>query len=527
MTSPGPSSDELVFAPEQAKEKSASREASQGWKVLIVDDEDVVHEVTRLVLQNFEYEGRGLNFLNAHSAAAAREVLAQHPDIAMAMVDVVMESEHAGLDLIRHIREDLKNSLIRLVLRTGQPGQAPERMVIRDYDINDYKAKTELTAQKLYTTVMTSLRSYSDLAALEANRRGLERVIKASGVIFQIADLNRFIQGVMEQLVALLHLGGDSILLGYDCLAMENTPEAWEVLAATGHFAGLADQADPRQGMAPAVRALLDEALAKQASLVRGDAYVGYFQPRPGKEDVIYVTSPQPLSEDDIRLLDLFLHNVSIAYENAMLREEIEGTQRDMVYMLGEAIERRSLETGQHVRRVAELCRLIGRGIGLSAREAEILHIAAPLHDFGKIGIPDAILHKPDRLEGEEWSVIQTHSSIGEELLGRSRREILQAAAVLAGSHHERWDGTGYPRGLAGEAIPICGRIGAVADVFDSLAGERCYKAAWPAEQVFEYLQAERGKHFDPAIVDWVLGHRDEVLAALEVQPDATGDAGA
>jgi len=524
MMMPAQPKDELVFAPEDAKPSRAAKEAGSGWKVLIVDDEAVVHEVTRLVLQNFEYEGRGLHFLNAHSAQEARELLGQHPDIAMAMVDVVMESEHAGLDLIRYIREELKNTLIRLVLRTGQPGQAPERMVIREYDINDYKAKTELTAQKLYTTVMTSLRSYGDLAALEANRRGLERVIKASGAIFQIADLSRFIQGVMEQLVALLHLGGDSVFLGYDCLALENTQGACEVLAATGHSA-LAGQVDPRRDMAPEVRALLDDALTRKASLVRGDAYVGYFQPRPGREDVIYVTSHQPLSADDIRLLDLFLHNVSIAYENALLRDEIEGTQRDMVYMLGEAIETRSLETGQHVRRVAELCRLIGRGIGLSEREAEILHIAAPLHDFGKIGIPDAILHKPDRLEGEEWTVMQTHSSIGEELLGRSRREILQAAALLAGSHHERWDGGGYPRGLAGEAIPVYGRIGAVADVFDSLAGARCYKHAWPPEQVFAYLQAERGRHFDPAIVDWVLSHQDEVLAALDENPDVADDA--
>jgi response regulator RpfG family c-di-GMP phosphodiesterase len=520
MTTSSPFSDTLLFAPEDVQSSHPPREQVQGWKVLIVDDESVVHEVTRLVLQNFEYEGRGLHFLNAHSAREARELLAQHPDIAMAMVDVVMESEHAGLDLIRYIREELKNTLIRLVLRTGQPGQAPERVVIREYDINDYKAKTELTAQKLFTTVMTSLRSYNDLAALEANRRGLERVIQASGAVFQIADLGRFIQGVMEQLVALLHLGSDALFLGCDCLALENKEEHFEVLAATGQLSALKGDADPRKHLDDRIGALLDEALAQKKSLARGEAYVGYFQPRPGREDVIYVTSPHPLSDDDIRLLDLFLHNVSIAYENALLRDEIEGTQRDMVYMLGEAIETRSRETGQHVRRVAEFCHLIGLGMGLSEREAEVLHIAAPLHDFGKIGIPDAILHKPGELEADEWVTMQTHSSIGQELLGRSRREILQAAASLAGTHHERWDGSGYPQGLAGEAIPLYGRIGAVADVFDALAGERCYKKAWPTVDVFSYFQAERGKHFDPAIVDWVLSHRNEMLAVLAAYPD-------
>lgn len=219
-------------------------------------------------------------------------------------------------------------------------------------------------------------------------------------------------------------------------------------------------------------------------------------------------------------MIQLFVQNVSIAYENTLLHEEIEGTQRDIVYMLGEAIETRSRETGQHVRRVAEYCHLIARGMGLSDREADILKVAAPLHDFGKIGIPDAVLHKPSKLDEDEWAVMRQHAEIGQDLLSQSKREILQAAAVLAGQHHEKWDGSGYPLGLQGEQIHIYGRIGAVADVFDALASLRSYKAPWPLEAILDYLRQQRGRHFDPAIVDWVLDNVDIMGTVAQAFPD-------
>lgn len=508
---------DLVFAPEQ--DKAPDRPVAPPWKVMIVDDEPGVHQVTLLALTNFEFDGRPLQFLHAHSVTEARHLLSTEKDIALLLVDVVMETEHAGLDLVHYLRKELKNSLSRVVLRTGQPGQAPERTVIRQYDINDYKEKTELTAQKLFSTVFTSLRSYRDLAALEANRRGLEEVIRASGAVFQIAKLGNFIHGVLEQLLAVLYLGKDSLYLECDCVALESRANRLSVVAATGGYASLVGQ-NPAQCLEPEVFDNVSRVLEHKQSVVSGNVYIGYFCPRTGREDVIYVSGTRPLSSDDANLIELFLRNVSIAYENALLREEIEGTQRDMVYLLGEAVETRSRETGQHVRRVAEYCKLIAEGLGLGERVAEILHTAAPLHDFGKIAIPDYILHKPDKLTAEEWVVMQSHALIGEELLIKSDREILRAAAVLSGQHHERWDGNGYPRKLAGEGIHIYGRIGAVADVFDALAGRRCYKDPWPIAQILDYLRKERGQQFDPAIVDWVLMNADKMVAILERYPD-------
>lgn len=511
---------DMVFAQESGPE-TADRPARAGWKVLIVDDEQGIHEVTRMALAGFEFDGRGIEFLSAYSGSEGERLLLEHPDTAVALVDVVMESEHAGLDLIQRIREVHKNRLIRLILRTGQPGQAPERAVIRHYDINDYKEKSELSSQKLYSTVLTSLRSWRDLMALEANRSGLRRVIDATGRIFQTRDLSCFVQGVLEQLVALLFLDRDALLIKCDSLALERESGHVVVVAATGQFSGLVGGS----GVASLPGDLLEHVstvLRTRQPMRRDGEYWGYFRTHGGKENVIYLRSQQPLSEDDSSLIELFLQNVSIAYENSMLHDEVNATQRDIVYMLGEAIETRSRETGQHVRRVAEYSYLIARGIGLPEREAQVLKIAAPLHDFGKIGIPDAILHKPGKLDEQEWAVMRQHAEIGREMLGRSNREILQAAAMLAGHHHEKWDGSGYPQGLRGEGIHLYGRIGAVADVFDALGSRRSYKEPWPLEEIVGHLREQRGVHFDPLIVDWVLDHMDEMVAVSRGFPDSS-----
>jgi response regulator RpfG family c-di-GMP phosphodiesterase len=512
-----PESQDLVFAPEP--DGPIPRIHSLPWKVLIVDDEPGIHEITALALANFEFDSRPLHFLHAYTGHEAERLLREHPDTALAMIDVVMEREHAGLDLVRWIREHQKNGLIRIVLRTGQPGQAPERTVIRDHDINDYKEKTELSSQKLFTTVLTSLRSYRDLIALEANRHGLERVILASGEVFRHSELGNFIRGLLEQLIALLHLESDAMYVNCDSFALEQAGENRLIVAATGRFAGLVGQ-QANTALPENVLSLISEALAKREPIAHEGVYVGYFQVAPGHEDILYVSSAYPFSPDDLNLVRLFCQNAAIAYDNAILREEIEGTQRDIVYMLGEAIETRSHETGQHVRRVAEYCRLIALGMGFSTREAEILRLAAPLHDFGKIGIHDHILHKPGTLDAKEWIEMKKHPVLGNELLVRSKREILQAAALISGQHHEKWDGSGYPAGLAGEAIHIYGRIGAVADVFDSLSSRRCYKEPWSDEEVFNYFIAERGRHFDPAVVDWLLNNREQMLAVRLQFPD-------
>jgi len=186
--------DEILFADERetdvplTAQKSLPESGSAStWKVLIVDDEEEVHAVTKLVLKDFSYDKKGLSLIHAYSAAEARELIAQHPDTAIVFLDVVMERNDSGLEVVRYIREVLQNALVRIILRTGQPGQAPAEKVIVEYDINDYKEKTELTAEKLFTTMVATLRSYRDILTIEANRRGLEKIIDAATYICKIA----------------------------------------------------------------------------------------------------------------------------------------------------------------------------------------------------------------------------------------------------------------------------------------------------------------------------------------------------
>lgn len=193
-------------------------------------------------------------------------------------------------------------------------------------------------------------------------------------------------------------------------------------------------------------------------------------------------------------------------------QDEIANTQRDVVYTMGAIGESRSRETGNHVKRVAEYSKVLALHYGLEPEKAELLKIASPMHDIGKVAIPDAILNKPGKFTEEEWEIMKTHSSLGYEMLKGSQREILQAAAIVAKTHHEQWDGNGYPESLKGEAIHIYGRITAVADVFDALGSDRCYKKAWEDEKIFELIKNGSGKHFDPTLVDIFFKHLDIFL---------------
>lgn len=206
--------------------------------------------------------------------------------------------------------------------------------------------------------------------------------------------------------------------------------------------------------------------------------------------------------------------------EVVALNKEIEKTQEDVIYKLGEIGESRSKETGQHVKRVAEYSALLGELYGLSREEYTMLKIASPMHDIGKIAIADEILNKPAKFTQEEFEIMKNHATYGYEMLKNSNRPIIKAAATIAFTHHEKYDGSGYPLGIAGEDIDIFGRITAVADVFDALYSVRVYKKAWSLEEVLEYFRTESGKHFDPKLVSLFLENIEQFLEIFEKYKD-------
>jgi CHASE2 domain-containing sensor protein len=179
---------------------------------------------------------------------------------------------------------------------------------------------------------------------------------------------------------------------------------------------------------------------------------------------------------------------------------ELRATELEVIQRLGQAVDSRDEDTGDHIGRMSQLCYRLALAAGVDAEAAEVLRHASAMHDVGKIAIPDAILRKPGPLTDEEWEVMKTHTTIGADLLAGSRSPLVQMGEVIARTHHERWDGTGYPAGLAGEGIPLVGRICAVADVFDALTSPRPYKHAWTVDEALEEIAAQSGKHFDPRL---------------------------
>lgn len=209
-------------------------------------------------------------------------------------------------------------------------------------------------------------------------------------------------------------------------------------------------------------------------------------------------------------------HAALLAEEVRKATREILDRERETVIRLSKAAEHRDQDTGAHVSRMAHYSELIAGELGLPAEERELLLDAAPMHDIGKVGIPDHILLKPGKLDPAEFEIMKQHARIGHDILHGSSSRLLQLGAVIAHSHHEKFDGSGYPNGLAGEVIPLCSRIVAVADVFDALTSERPYKAAWSLERATDFLKEQSGRHFDPRCVDALIRGWNDVLKVRE-----------
>lgn len=331
------------------------------WKVLVVDDDFDIHEITELTLKRLVFDERSLEFIHAHSAREAKVKLNEHRNIAVAILDVVMEDDTAGLELVRYIREDYKDESIRLILRTGNPGLAPEETVTLQYDINDYRGKTELTAQSLKTAIIAALRAYKSIVTIKK------------------------------------------------------------------------------------------------------------------------------------------------------LNEEIDETQRELIYTLGEIAETRGVGIGRHVERVGCITALLAEKMDFPLEQLDSIRLAASMHDIGKMAINDNILNKPGKLTVEEFDLMKKHCDYGYEILRYSDRELLKMASIIANEHHENYDSTGYPRGLKGEEIHLISRIVALADVFDALGTKRVYKDSWPQDEILTYIKDQSGIKFDPIVVDVFFQHLDEI----------------
>ena len=299
------------------------------WRVLIVDDDIDVHAVTRLALRNVSFKGRELELFSAYSGEEGFAMLRDTPDVALVLLDVVMETEDAGLVLARRIREELNNQIARVVLRTGQPGQAPEQRVIIEYDINDYKAKTELTTQKLFTTVISALRAYETLTMLERSRVGLSKILAGATNLYQIHSLREFASGVLNQVSAILDVGAEGVLA-----VMQAGEGAPTIVAATGGYAGLADAG--RLPHSHVLQPTIAKAFREKCSQFDHPVNVLFIHTLEGRQLVIAVTPPWPLARIQRDLLEVFCQRIAAAFDNLYIFGQLRLAQEATVVALAD-----------------------------------------------------------------------------------------------------------------------------------------------------------------------------------------------
>lgn len=509
---------------ESAPEPSAHHAPRHTWKLLVVDDEPDVRALTRLNLRGFRFAERDLELLEAGSAQEAKQVLAQHPDVAVALIDVVMETDDAGLKLVEYIRKDLKNLMVRLIIRTGQPGLAPERYVIDHYDIDDYKDKTELTATRLYTGVRSAVKSYRDLRTIDLNRQGLSHVLEAAPDIYRISNqsLSQFFQGVLTQIIGLCNLSETSFISTMSGIIATFDEVDITVRASTGD-AALQERLEHIRTQC--TRAVLTGAAPDG---LRKDAYVVPLVVQRQPVGFIYIEPTQDLDASDRDLINMVAQQCASALENLRLHIDLNQSYDHMVDMLARIAEFKDQTTGSHIQRIDHYTRKVALALGCSREEAVHFGKASRLHDVGKIGISDAILQKPGKLTPEEFDVVRTHTLIGGKILENDK--ILAVACDVAQHHHERWDGAGYPEGRPSKEFHLVTRIVSVVDVFDALVSKRPYKPAWEPEAAAAAIEAGSGKQFDPAVVSAFLelyrsGQFDAIIRAAR-QETALADFG-
>ncbi|MCP3369953.1 ATP-binding response regulator [Bradyrhizobium cajani] len=290
------------------------------WKIAVIDDDPAVHDGTRFALSDYSLNGQGLEILSAYSAAEGRKLMAAHHDIAAVLLDVIMETDVAGLELVEFIRNEIRNETVRIILRTGQPGQAPERRVIVQYDINDYKAKTELTADKLFTSLTAALRSYQQLERMVQTRRGLEIIIDAASTLYDFKSMQRLAEGVLTQLASLLNVDCAGILVLRDNGGLD--PEL-SVLAGSGCYSRFIGTTSSK-ALDPDLREMVEAAFQRRKNEFADHRSVIYLRTGSGREVVVLLQAERELSETDRSLVEIFSSRLSIAFDNVILYQQLQ-----------------------------------------------------------------------------------------------------------------------------------------------------------------------------------------------------------
>jgi response regulator RpfG family c-di-GMP phosphodiesterase len=450
--------DEIMFAEDVQEEEEL---ILQPWKVLIVDDEPEVHAVTKLALSDFVFLNKRIQFLSAYSGVHAREIFAEHDDIAVVLLDVVMETDDAGLKVAEHVRNTLNNHFTRIILRTGQPGQAPEKDIIVNYDINDYKSKTELTAQKLFTVIVAALRSYRDIIVIDENRQGLEKIVSGTGDLFGKRNVDGFIEGLVQQLTSLLGGTEDAAYITSAVAApspIDNvSSEKYFVFSGKGEYRNREGESLEQAVSGEHLNACR-EALKDKTVVYGPEFLVAYCHSQFNRGSLLYLSGlPHKLCEHDKRLVSLFSHNVQMAFDNVLALKDTQDTLQELLGRLFGNQEIKSVSC-LHLDKVVKLCELLATEYGLSQDSIDLFKIAVSANEGNKVTLSEQVINGTEQLSSVDIERIKNQAKKNYGRLKDSDRPVIRLAAKLARDYHEKWDGTGYPNGLAGEDID-CGYL--------------------------------------------------------------------
>ena len=346
----------------------------------------------------------------------------------------------------------------------------------------------------------------------------MEDVLKSSSSVLASQSLSQFGSAVLKQTLTLLNLDNSVLYLSTQHTDLYGDT-TMTVLGASGDLVGLCEPGISKK-IPESIEEKVKEVLASKNHYQSEELFIGYYPTGESTHNILYVKLNSPLDALQRKTLEMFASNVAIIFQNLTQKEDIQQTQKELIMVLSDAIEMRSKETGGHVKRVILMTEFLSEKLHLSKEFIETIRYAAALHDVGKISIPETILHKPGKLDPEEWEIMKTHAQRGYDLLAGSDRIVAKMGAIIAKTHHERWDGKGYPDGLSKDEIPLEGRIMAIVDVVDALLSKRCYKPAWSEEEVKAFLRENAGKQFDPLITHIMLEHFDKIQEIRALEPD-------
>jgi putative two-component system response regulator len=467
--------------------KAAATDTTNKKRILATDDRP---EVLRLIDRSLD---KHYECVFASSVAESREKLAAN-NIDLALCDIQMPGE-SGLVLAAEIVEHYPRTAVVLVTGVDDPHVAKQAL---ELGISGYLVKPFWPGQ-LLITVMNALRRHELELAQEAHSRTLEKRIQmlmdAAPVPIYVKDRNRRYAIANQVAHEIAGLKPNELVGRTDS---EFMPAESERITAES------DRMILKSG---------ETFEAEETVIIAGKEKAFHTVKFPYVDDTGQIAGISGISTDITAKKQAERLQEQLAATQQQAIEELQASRQETVERLTLAIERHDAETGRHVSRMASTAAFLAGQLGLDEERAGLLRTAAPMHDVGKVATPNEILRKEGPLTPEEWEEMQHHTTVGHEILSGSDSLLLQMAADVALTHHERWDGSGYPNGLRGTEIPIEGRIVAVADAFDAMLTDRSYRPALAAAEAFETIAVESGTHFDPAIVDVLLAHQQEALS--------------